>query len=781
MDGYLSKLRGLASSAANAVQSKIGREYEADFSGPAQAHSGLWSLYRSRRRGATNQPVTIWVFDKQRFFDRGINRQTMGAHEQTLILERLKTEAAKLTRLRHPSVLQVMEPLEDTRATLAFVTEPVVASLSDLCTGTNKCMVDGDEYELDELELQKGLLQVSQALQFLHRDANLVHGNLQPSAVVVNAKGDWKLAGLGFAQPAANQRRVAFEYDYGMPAHTQQTLAFMAPELVSEGSHTPMSDVFSLGCLAYALHNRGTSPIDCGTDPGAHRKAVISAQQHMRGLPDALVPIISRLLSADAANRMSLDEFQRSAYFDNILVSSLRYLEALAAQPDDQKIAFMQNLSRIIPGYPARVRRRKLLPMLLDQTNDHALLQFTLPNVFLVAEDLSQKEFESLAGPGLLPVYSLAGLTTSAIVVLLKHASMMQAKIDAKVFGQQVMPLVYNSLVSSDPLVQEQALDAVPLISQKLKYVDLRDHLLPRVQQLYARATILAHKVRALVCLQNMLNSLDKPTIISRILPMLKKTRTREPQVVMAMVSVYEYLGMEKLDNGEVAREVIPVLWAFVVETRLPLEEFDILMDVVKKISDKIKEGQRMKAEEIERIDRQTLLQPPKDTTTRDEVSLATGSGTTQGRDTLSNPLAQNSTTNNTKATQSNWEWDAPTSVEADDMFGSFANASVSSPVRSPQVSLKHTASGKLGAMKLGTTAATTAFGMTLPPPPPPPSTSLKTGAVASSRQPAMQPLSFGQSFGQPALAPLPRKQPTAQQKHIGGKTADLDDFDPFA
>jgi SCY1-like protein 2 len=42
--------------------------------------------------------------------------------------------------------------------------------------------------EIDELEIQKGLLQVSKALEFLHENAGLVHGNLTPDAVLVNAK-----------------------------------------------------------------------------------------------------------------------------------------------------------------------------------------------------------------------------------------------------------------------------------------------------------------------------------------------------------------------------------------------------------------------------------------------------------------------------------------------------------------------------------------------------------------------------------------------------------------
>ena len=44
------------------------------------------------------------------------------------------------------------------------------------------------ELEIDELEIQKGLLQVSKALEFLHENAGLVHGNLTPESILINAK-----------------------------------------------------------------------------------------------------------------------------------------------------------------------------------------------------------------------------------------------------------------------------------------------------------------------------------------------------------------------------------------------------------------------------------------------------------------------------------------------------------------------------------------------------------------------------------------------------------------
>jgi hypothetical protein len=42
--------------------------------------------------------------------------------------------------------------------------------------------------DLDEVEVQKGVLQVSRALAFLHGPGKSVHLNLSPEAVLINAK-----------------------------------------------------------------------------------------------------------------------------------------------------------------------------------------------------------------------------------------------------------------------------------------------------------------------------------------------------------------------------------------------------------------------------------------------------------------------------------------------------------------------------------------------------------------------------------------------------------------
>ncbi|KAJ2257080.1 SCY1-like protein 2, partial [Coemansia sp. RSA 455] len=148
MDSYISKLRDLASSAASSIQSKISRDYVFNLGHKPFGQSGLWSLYKAVR-SKTEQTVTVWVFDK-RYFERGINRQLLAARDQAVVIDLLKNEASQLTRLRHPSVLQVIEPLEESRGSLMFVTEQVLASLDDLVNpdhqqhATGGYRVDGD-------------------------------------------------------------------------------------------------------------------------------------------------------------------------------------------------------------------------------------------------------------------------------------------------------------------------------------------------------------------------------------------------------------------------------------------------------------------------------------------------------------------------------------------------------------------------------------------------------------------------------------------------------------
>ena len=174
--------------------------------------AGPWKIYDAKKK-STGKAYSVFVFDKKSLDSHGssLGRSGGASFKRTVeeLVERLKKEASSLAKLRHPSILELVEPVEETRSGgLQFVTEAVTASLASALQekddqersggpggrGSRFVTEDADgtrrrrELEIDELEIQKGLLQISKALEFLHENAGLLHGNLTPDSVLINAK-----------------------------------------------------------------------------------------------------------------------------------------------------------------------------------------------------------------------------------------------------------------------------------------------------------------------------------------------------------------------------------------------------------------------------------------------------------------------------------------------------------------------------------------------------------------------------------------------------------------
>lgn len=348
------------------------------------------------------------------------------AHEE--VVERLKKEASSLARLRHPSILELAEPVEETRSGgLMFATEPVTASLAGLLQekddqersggvgGRSSRYVieeaDGSrrrrELEIDELEIQKGLLQIGKGLEFLHESAGLVHANLTPEAVFINAKSDWKISGLSFTGPATNSTKPTsitpislsevLNHDPRLPRSVQLNLDYTSPDFVIDNNLTSSADMFSLGLLIIALYNSPhKSPLEANGSLSSYKRIFSSSSsvptQNNNFLSSQPVPkdlasaVLPRLITRRPAQRISAREFQESQYFDNILVSTIRFLDSLPAKTPNEKSQFMRGLPKILTQFPKSVLEKKVLPALLEEMKDRELLALILQNVFKIIQ-----------------------------------------------------------------------------------------------------------------------------------------------------------------------------------------------------------------------------------------------------------------------------------------------------------------------------------------------------------------------------------------------------------
>jgi SCY1-like protein 2 len=410
------------SSALKSFSSNISSHYQIS---PEPAFiSGPWKVHDGTKK-STGTAASIFIFERKSieprssaFGGRSSASSTKKLHEE--VVERLKREVSSLTRLRHPSVLQVLEPVEETRnGGLMFATEPITASLGGLLkekdaqeggARPSRFMIESPdgtrrrrEVEIDELEIQKGLLQIAKGLEFLHESAGLVHGNLNPEAIYINIKSDWKIAGLSFAGPADSSTtqstlpplalsEVLYQ-DARLPSSVQLNLDYTSPDFVLDSNVTPAADLFSLGLIIVALYNSPhVSPLQSNSNASTYKKLLTTpsttpSQSNSflctRPIPkDLAASVLPRLITRRPAGRLNAREFQQSAYFDNILISTIRFLESLPAKTQNEKSQFMRGLQRVIPEFPPSVLEKKVLGVLLEETKDRELLSPILQNVF---------------------------------------------------------------------------------------------------------------------------------------------------------------------------------------------------------------------------------------------------------------------------------------------------------------------------------------------------------------------------------------------------------------
>jgi SCY1-like protein 2 len=177
----------------------------------------------------------------------------------------------------------------------------------------------------------------------------------------------------------------------------QINLDYTSPDFVLDSNLNSSADMFSLGLLIIALYNSPhTSPLRANSSITTYKRLFTSSSTipsssnsflSTRPLPKELTSdVLPRLIARRPAQRMTAREFQQSSYFDNILVSTIRFLESLPTKTPNEKAQFMRGLARVIPSFPKSVLEKKVLPALLEEMKDRELLSLILQNVFRIIQ-----------------------------------------------------------------------------------------------------------------------------------------------------------------------------------------------------------------------------------------------------------------------------------------------------------------------------------------------------------------------------------------------------------
>ncbi|HEY1522261.1 MAG TPA: protein kinase [Solirubrobacteraceae bacterium] len=149
---------------------------------------------------------------------------------------RFEREARAAAALHHPSVVKVYDTGRD-QGTHFIVMEYVTGQSLD------RLLAAGSPLEPEEATRIAG--QVAAALAAAH-DAGIVHRDIKPANVMLTDEGAVKVLDFGIA-------RARQDPTLTQPTFAIGTAAYMSPERVLGQTGDGRSDIYSLGCLLYAM------------------------------------------------------------------------------------------------------------------------------------------------------------------------------------------------------------------------------------------------------------------------------------------------------------------------------------------------------------------------------------------------------------------------------------------------------------------------------------------------------------------------------------------------
>lgn len=173
---------------------------------------------------------------------------------------------------------------------------------------------------------------LAEALAFIHKDVKILHRNICPESIVLNANGAWKLAGFelfltNIGDPNDTTRFPFKEWDGSIPSILNQPLEYLAPEYGLSNRCDSSSDMFSYGMLFFSVFNNGKTLYNCNN---SYQNFVSNVEQlrkiansQMNCIPSDVREYLKMLMHINSELRPDASQVMKIPFFDDVAVSEL--------------------------------------------------------------------------------------------------------------------------------------------------------------------------------------------------------------------------------------------------------------------------------------------------------------------------------------------------------------------------------------------------------------------------------------------------------------------------
>ena len=204
-------------------------------------------------------------------------------------IQRFRREAATLTKLKHPQIVQLYETGEE-NGTYYLAMEYVEGKTLEQLIAEN-----------GRLPFQRAMditIQAGKSLSFAHKQG-IIHRDIKPGNIMIDRENTVKIADFGVARVTEGTRMTTTGAVIGTPE-------YMSPEQTEGLGVDERSDIYSLGVVFYEML-AGRNPFKAETQMGAMQKHLRSLHDPLRlvnpEVPYLLEKIVDKMLEKKPPNR----------------------------------------------------------------------------------------------------------------------------------------------------------------------------------------------------------------------------------------------------------------------------------------------------------------------------------------------------------------------------------------------------------------------------------------------------------------------------------------------
>lgn len=690
MDSFVSKLRNTVSQVAYQMNTSVNtiipgnaihREYETLKLRCTHGSPGLvWNVYDAIKRDSASIKASIKdalgpnlittsppgsqiqvpneeCLEKQLYsvfvFDKSQLENLANKAEKEAALDHLKKGVTRLTRLKHPAILTVHHPLEESRSSLAFVTEHVYGHLESILKEQRRCRSDkkltkpttdlvdfnqelgpkdsdyqSDSCQLDEVQIRAGLLQVCDGIKFLHNGAKLLHRNLCLDNIFVDSNNTWKIAGFDFSLQSSiplaggsssptndnvSLQIVEFtpkvsstpqfpslkETVSSLPSSVVPNWSCSAPEHSNSDQVSFASDIYSLGIISCALLGQDMDMIDLSYEYGLISdtyKRGIRFRELVDRLPMSLKSSIMKYAAINIDARPSLEDYQNLNIFNDQQVQVIRDLDSQFAWDRLRKIDFFNRLRDILPRLSHQIKVNRIAKSLSNEVYNLDMVPHVLPCILIIAKDSTPTEFKTKIFPTLKNPFRILE-PQSVPLMMLDNMVMLadRAKLCLHEFQQAAFVLI-QYILKMDQRMQEKCLTVLADMIKFIDNVSMSGTILPELSCLCKESSILAVRVKTLESIGRMVDGIEPGTLVRQVLPIVFEIPTREADMIVAATSIIKTIVNDpRVDMTKeiLTGKILPFLIPLCVERDLNLQHFNTLMVLIRNLMDRVEREQR--------------------------------------------------------------------------------------------------------------------------------------------------------------------------------------------